>query len=189
MIRTRDTFTPNRGQIGAKDLTLFPLHQSLGPLIRASDPWSGPGTPHLGQGPSVWAREPPSGPRTLHRGKVPSTWARDPQSGPLDSWLGPATIRARRWKHMSSATSELLLSHHHIQPITKLGAMGSTDYLTLLQLFFLHCFPRREKIRKFFCECKMNDNQILTVKDLKLIFLDYILLTLQSETLLHLNTP
>ena len=65
---------------------------------------------------------------------------------------------------MSSATSELLLSDYHIQPITDLGAMDTTDHLTLLQLFFLHCFPRKEKIRKIFCECKFNNDQILSIK-------------------------
>ena len=167
MIRKRDIFIPNRGQIRAKVLTLFPrtLHQSLGPMIRASDPCSGPGTPHLGQGPSVWARDPLFGPRTFHLAQGPSTWARSPQSGSRDPWLGPATIRARRWKHMSSATSELLLSHYHIQPITNLEALGTTNHLTLLRLFFLHCFPRREKKnRKIFCECKLDNDQILSTK-------------------------
>ena len=40
--------------------------------------------------------------------------------------------------------------------------MGTTDHLTLLQLFFHHW---KEKIRKFFCECNINDNQILSVKN------------------------
>ena len=43
--------------------------------------------------------------------------------------------------------------------------MGTTDHLTLLRLFFLHCFTRRRaKIRKFFFECKLNNDQIPSIK-------------------------